>query len=358
MKTHIVIAGGGTGGHVFPAIAVAQKIKTLAPHTSVSFIGTARGLEAKLVPEAGFALELVRVSGVKGKSLLNQVKAAVSLPMALLRCLSFLRRNQVNAVLGVGGYASAPALMAAFILRIPVAICEQNSIPGLTNRLLANISRKIFGTFPDDNHIFPVAKFVLAGNPLREGFEKRQGSEEVVPGRVVIIGGSLGASFLNQALPETALLLKNRGIKFSIIHQSGRRDLEGVRQKYQEHNIEAQVLPFIDDMLKCYLSADIVVCRSGATTCTELMALGLPSIMIPFPAAANDHQTKNATSMTVNNAAVLITQRDCTADILGKQLLKLLTDAEFRNKMADNAYAMRRGDAAMLIAEAALQGFK
>lgn len=352
MKAHFVIAGGGTGGHVFPAIAVAQALKKLNPSCEITFIGTERGLEHRLVPQAGFTLKCVRVSGVKGKSLLSQLKAVFQLPMAVYSCLKILRKNKTKAVLGVGGYASAPALMAALILRIPRAICEQNSIPGLTNRLLSHVASKIFGSFPDDDRIFPDRKFSLAGNPLRAGFEHRQQPTQRVKGRIVVIGGSLGATFLNEIVPAAAAVLKEKGRTFSIVHQTGAKEVAAVKERYEKCGVEAAVLPFIDDMLSCYLAADIVVCRAGATTCTELMALGIPSVLIPFPQAANDHQTRNAEFLTKNNAGLLMPQKTGSAEQLSVFLGKLLSDQEYRASMARQACALARLDAANHIARA------
>lgn len=357
MNPSIVIAGGGTGGHVFPAIAVAQAIQKINPQAQISFIGTKLGLEHKLVPAAHFPICYVRVTGLKGKSRLQKIKAILLMPMAVWQSLGYLRKVKATAVLGVGGYASAPALIAAFILRLPIAVCEQNSIPGLTNRLLSHLSRKIFGSFPNYRQLFAQKKFSLAGNPLRSGFEHRQNEATRIKGRIVVIGGSMGASFLNQAVPKAANLLKKRSISFSIIHQCGSKEVDLVKKRFEENNIEAEVLPFIDDMLGCFLSADIVVCRAGATTCTEVMALGLPSLMIPLPTAANDHQSKNASFLSDNQAAVLIAQNEHTAEKLSEEIEKLLNNEDLRMHMANQAFALARTQAAEIIAQSALNKF-
>lgn len=355
----LVIAGGGTGGHVYPGIAVAQAVLRLKPDSQILFVGTAMGLEKTAVPKAGFELACIRVSGIKGRSLFKKLRSLAELPLALLSSMQILWKFKADAVLGVGGYASGPALAAAWLMGIPVAICEQNSIPGFTNRILGRIAKRVFGTFAKTRQFFSSKRFALVGNPLRQDFCTRDLTRTIHPGtkRLVILGGSLGARPLNDVVPKTVGLLKQRGLVLDVVHQCGKNDVERTRETYKNAGAEAEVLAFVDDVVALYLSTDLLVCRAGATTFSEITAIGVPSIMVPFPHAIYDHQTENARELANVGGTLLLPQNQMTPERLANEILTLFSNAILREDMAKAALTLGKIDASDVIAKAALQRF-
>jgi UDP-N-acetylglucosamine--N-acetylmuramyl-(pentapeptide) pyrophosphoryl-undecaprenol N-acetylglucosamine transferase len=357
----LAIAGGGTGGHLFPGIAVAESLLRLDPTAEVLFIGTERGIETRAVPRAGFRLELIRVGALKRVSAVERMKTLTTLPAAVLHARRILSAFGATAVLGVGGYASGPALVAARAMGLPTAICEQNSVPGMTNRLLGRLVSDIFGTFESARSYFPRTRYSVVGNPVRVAFVDavRDGSGmSPEPGRIFVFGGSQGARPLNQAVPEAVALLSKRGVPVAVQHQTGTADLESVQQAYARLAVPAKVDAFIDDMVGSYRRADVVVCRAGATSCAELMALGVPAVLVPFPQAADDHQTKNAAELADRGAAVLLPQSALTAERLADELQAVITDRVRRAGMAKASLALGRLNAGADIAQAARDGFR
>lgn len=362
----LVIAGGGTGGHLFPGIAVAEALLELDPSSSVLFVGTARGIETRAVPKAGFPLELIDVAGLKGLGFVHQAKTLLRLPRSLLQSRRILRDFGADAVIGVGGYASGPVLAAARTLGLPTAVCEQNSVPGVTNRVLAKIVDAVYVTFPASLPWFPTAKTHLVGNPVRRSF--RDAARAVVAGTaddgslerglVFTFGGSQGARALNETVPAALGLLKQRGHAVRALHQAGKDATDAVRARYAEAHVDADVTPFIDDMVAAYRRAHVVLCRAGATSCAELTALGVPAILVPFPQAADDHQTKNAADLVAQDAAVLMPQATMTPTVLADAIERLLVDDDHRRRLAAGAKKAGRLDAAHDIARAALAGFR
>jgi UDP-N-acetylglucosamine--N-acetylmuramyl-(pentapeptide) pyrophosphoryl-undecaprenol N-acetylglucosamine transferase len=356
----LAIAGGGTGGHLFPGIAVAESLLRLDSTAEVLFIGTERGIETRAVPRAGFRLELIRVGALKRVSGVERVKTIASIPTSILHARRILRTFGASAVLGVGGYASGPALVAARIMGLPTAICEQNSVPGMTNRILGRLVDDIFGTFESARPHFPVARYSVVGNPVRVAFVDAVGSgagTSPEPGRVFVFGGSQGARPLNQAVPDAIAMLRAQGASVEVHHQTGTADLDDVRQAYRAHGVSAQVDAFVDDMVGAYRRADVVVCRAGATSCAELTALGVPAVLVPFPQAADDHQTKNAAELASRGAAILLPQRDLTPARLASELNAVMADRDRRAQMAAASLALGRLDAGAVIAQAACDGF-
>jgi UDP-N-acetylglucosamine--N-acetylmuramyl-(pentapeptide) pyrophosphoryl-undecaprenol N-acetylglucosamine transferase len=356
----LVIAGGGTGGHLFPGIAVAEAVKELDPSSQVLFVGTDKGIETRAVPKAGFRLELIAVGGLKRVGIRRQLTTMLALPSSLMRSRAILRDFGADAVLGVGGYASGPVLLAAKTLGLPTAICEQNSVPGITNKILGWLVDRVFVTFDASRVHFPRKKTELVGNPVRRAFLEaaRRPAPAKEPGLVFTFGGSQGARPLNLAVPRALGILKRRGRDVRALHQAGKDAVEHVQQAYADAGVTADVTPFIDDMVSCYRRAHVVICRAGATSCAELGALGVPAILVPFPQAADDHQTKNARDMERVGAVVVLPQSEMSPERLADEIEKLLGDDDRRHRVAQASKAWGRIDAGDVVARAAQGGFK
>lgn len=359
MAPTIAIMAGGTGGHVFPALAVAEALR--ARGAEVVWLGTRAGIEARLVPEQGFAIDWLSVSGLRGKGAAQLMAAPLHLAAALGEAARILRRRNPAAVLGMGGFVSGPGGLMAKLQRRPLLIQEQNSIPGLTNQWLARIADQVFQAFPNS---FPAARgAITCGNPVRAEIaalpppvERLAGrlTERQGPARLLVIGGSLGAQALNETLAP-ALALLPVALRPRVRHQAGERTLAVAQAAYRSAGIEAEVVPFITDMAAAYAWADLVVCRSGALTVSELAAAGLPALFIPYPHAVDDHQVSNARWLTDAGAAELLLQRDMTPEHLQQLLKPLLSDPQRRLHMAVAAHAKAMPDAAERIAAACLE---
>jgi UDP-N-acetylglucosamine--N-acetylmuramyl-(pentapeptide) pyrophosphoryl-undecaprenol N-acetylglucosamine transferase len=356
----LVIAGGGTGGHLFPGIAVAEALKDVDPQSEVLFVGTARGIEARAVPKAGFEVKFIEVGGLKRVGLKKRLMTLGQLPSSLFASRKLLRDFRAEAVLGVGGYASGPVLVAARSLGLPTAICEQNSVPGMTNKLLAKIVDRVFVTFDGSRAYFPPAKTELVGNPVRRAFRvaARREAPALERGLVFTFGGSQGARPLNENVPAALQLLRSRGHDVRALHQAGQSDVDAVTQSYANAQVDAEVTPFIDDMVQAYRRAHVVICRAGATSCAEIGALGVPAVLVPFPQAADDHQTLNARDLEKVGACVVLPQTDLTKERLADVLEHLLSDDDRRAALARAAKTWGRLDAAEVVARAALGGFQ
>ncbi len=321
---HILIMAGGTGGHVFPALAVARHLRQEG--VAVVWLGTRRGLEARLVPEAGFPIEYISISGLRGKGILGWLLAPARLTVALWQALSVCLRCRPGAVLGLGGFVTGPGGLAAWLLRRPLVIHEQNAIAGLTNRLLSRLARRVLEAFPGS---FPVGiKTEQTGNPVRPEIAALPGPAERIarhegPTRLLVIGGSLGAQALNETLPKAVALLAV-GERPLIWHQAGQNKAQATREAYAAAEIAGRVEPFIADMAEAYGWADLVICRAGALTISELAAAGVGAILVPYPHAVDDHQTRNALYMTQAGAAHLLLQSELSPEALASLLAELL----------------------------------
>jgi UDP-N-acetylglucosamine--N-acetylmuramyl-(pentapeptide) pyrophosphoryl-undecaprenol N-acetylglucosamine transferase len=354
MATTLAVMAGGTGGHVFPALAVAERLRGRG--AEVFWIGTQAGMEARLVPEHGFEIEWISIQGVRGKGVTRLLSAPWKLAGAVGEATSILHRRRPAAVVGMGGFASGPGGLAAKLRRLPLIIQEQNSVPGLTNQWLARVADRVFEAFPGS---FPPARrAVTSGNPVRASIAaipepaQRLGAR-VGPTRLLVVGGSLGAQALNETLPA-ALALIPEGRRPEVRHQAGERTLEIARDAYAHCGVRAEVTAFISDMAEAYAWADLVVCRAGALTVSELAAIGLPAIFVPYPFAVDDHQVGNARWLVDAGAARMILQRDLTASGLARELEVLLGDADRRLAMAEAGRAKGAHDAAERIADACL----
>jgi UDP-N-acetylglucosamine--N-acetylmuramyl-(pentapeptide) pyrophosphoryl-undecaprenol N-acetylglucosamine transferase len=347
----VLIAGGGTGGHLYPGIALAREVQRRDPAAEVSFVGTAAGIEAKVIPREGFALDLIRVAGLKGKSAAALLRGLGLLPLSAVDAWRVLSRRRPTVVVGVGGYASGPVLALAALRRYPTLLLEQNALPGVTNRLLAPLVGAAAVNFEEALQFFPRTGFV-AGNPVRAAFfgpAAMEGHDGKV--RVLIFGGSQGAHAINLALVAAAPQLVASGVDLAIAHQTGERDLAVVRDAYQRAGLDARVEAFLYEMDREMKQADLVVSRAGATTLSELAAAGRPALLVPLPTAADDHQRRNAEAFARAGAAVVLDERSLTGERLATELLALARDAGRRQAMGAHARALARPDAAARIAD-------
>ncbi len=349
MGKRIVIMAGGTGGHVFPALAVAQLL--MEKGWQVSWLGTLKGLESRVVPENGIAIDWMSVAGVRGKGVVSKVKAVFMLLRACGQAISILRRRKPNVVLGMGGFVAGPGGLMAKLLGIPLVIHEQNRVPGTTNRLLAKLANQVLEAFPNSFNKKVGAK--CTGNPLRKAFltasdKSTRGDKTAV--NVLIFGGSQGAKILNEVAPDAVANLAD----IQVIHQTGAAMFEQVKGRYRELNVKAHVTAFIDDMVAAYQWADIVVCRSGAMTVSEIAATGVPAIFIPLPNAIDDHQVANARYLTDAGAGLLLMQRDLTPMSLVEKITQALGQLDAMRKAATQCARLDATDevAAFCIAEA------
>ncbi|MFN7132954.1 MAG: undecaprenyldiphospho-muramoylpentapeptide beta-N-acetylglucosaminyltransferase [Myxococcales bacterium] len=349
----VVIAGGGTGGHLFPGIALAEEIVTRHPKNDVLFVGTERGLEARVVPQSGFKLELIKVAGLKRVGLLNLVRSLFLLPLAILRSVEILKAYKPDVVVGVGGYASGPVVLAARLMRIPTAVQEQNALPGLTNKILGKIVDVVFTCFPEAGNHFPRRKVQMLGNPIRkalmENFLRNTLPHEKF--NLLVFGGSQGARIINEKMIEAVPHLDRVRDRLVILHQTGQAEVDKVREGYAAQSANAEVVDFIRDMSEAYRKADAIVCRAGATTLAEITVCRRAAILIPFARAADNHQEINARSLVESGAAVMITEPELTGERLAKELLSLVEDDEKRKRMEKAAGRLGRPEAAREIAD-------
>lgn len=351
--TRVVVMAGGTGGHVFPALAVAQCLRERG--VQVTWLGTRRGLEAKLVPPTGIPVDWVSVSGLRGKGALSWVLAPLRLTLALGQAVAVMLRRRPQAVLGMGGFVSGPGGLAAWLLRKPLLIHEQNAVAGLTNRLLAGFATQVMEAFPDT---FPPRRGPLhTGNPVRTEIAALPAPERRFAGRngpirLLVLGGSQGARALNLTLPQALSRLPIER-QPEVWHQAGARNLEAAREAYARAGVTARVEPFIDDMAAAYGWADLVVCRAGALTLAELSATGVGAVLVPYPYAVDDHQTRNAQWLVRAGAAVMLQEADLGPERLA-ELLDQLCDRKRLAEMAVTARDQAMPDATDQVAAACL----
>lgn len=348
----LLLAGGGTGGHLFPAIALAEQLKTEEPLAEILFVGTAKGLEARMLPELGWPLEMVDMSGWAGVGKLARLKVLRQLAKSFGQSKDILRRFRPDVVVGVGGYASVPVLLAAAVAGIPYLVHEQNAWPGLANRLLGRWAKRVCLSFSEADRAFHRSATVLTGNPVRAAMENCPPLPEDRH-CLLVFGGSQGARNINRAIIAALPHLAEWRGRLEIVHQSGPLDYEATVEGYRAHDWpQVDVQPFIKDMAQVYARATLIVCRAGATTLAELTACGRPSILIPYPYAAAGHQSDNARAMTVKGAAMMMEESDLTAERLAKLVGGLLHDRSSLLTMAAAAKRLaRRGAAARLLQE-------
>lgn len=349
----ILIAGGGTGGHLYPGLAVAEEALGRGDEHVVGFVGTARGIEARVLPGLGHDLQLIDVIRLKGAGILGVIKGLLRLPKALFQSLGVLRRFKPDVVVGVGGYASGPVVLLAALTGRPTLVMEQNAVPGLTNRILARFVDRVVLTFDRSRGRLPEGKLMVLGNPVRRSIRDSLGAVAAArldaandgarPLHLLVFGGSRGARALNQALPAAVAAMDAPVV---VRHQTGVEDEDSVRADYASRGLQAEVTPFIDDMAAAYAWCDIAVCRSGASTVCELAVAGVPSLLVPFPAAADDHQAANAEALVEVGAARVIPQSALDPASLGAELSALARDRKALSAMGEAAKRVGRPDAA------------
>jgi UDP-N-acetylglucosamine--N-acetylmuramyl-(pentapeptide) pyrophosphoryl-undecaprenol N-acetylglucosamine transferase len=345
----IVIAGGGTGGHLYPGIAVARELIRQRPSTRVSFAGTARGLEARVLPREGFPLDLIRSAGLKGKSVLLRLRGGALLAPSMWDAWSLLSRRRPRVVIGVGGYSSGPVVMLAALRGIPTLVLEQNAVPGLTNRLLARMVRAAAVTYEETLPFFGRRGFV-SGNPVRAEFFSATPRIAGTGPRLLVLGGSQGAHAINVGLMQAAGTLRQTIDGLSVVHQTGERDLAPTREAYRAAGLDARVEPFLDGVAAEMGAATLVVCRAGATTLAELAAVGLPAVIVPLAAATDDHQRHNARVLADAGAAVMVEESELGGPRLANVIAGLVADRPRLAAMADAMRRFAKPDAAARIA--------
>ncbi len=349
----VLIAGGGTGGHLFPGIALAEEIVTRHPKNDVVFVGTNRGLESRVVPQNGFVFEAITSRGLKGMGFVKLLQGLLTLPLSFVEALSLVRKYSPDVVVGVGGYSSGPVVLAAWALRVPTAVQEQNALPGFTNKVLGRFVKAIFLSFDETTRFFAKARTHVLGNPIRrallENFLRPNVAHEKFT--VLVFGGSLGAHGLNTRVLDALPFLATERASLRVLHQTGSKDLEQVRAGYQGQGFDADVREFIDDMSAAYLGSDLVICRAGATTLAELTTCKKAAILVPFPFATDDHQAVNAKALVEAGAALMFREGELTGEALAKAIQTLKADPAKLSAMQKASGRLGRPEAAREIAD-------
>ena len=353
----LLVAGGGTGGHLFPGLALGEEVKTRHPRNDVLFVGSARGIEAREVPKAGYPLEIIDVGPLKRMGVIGLLRGLFRLPKAFWQSMKILRKFDPDVVVGVGGYSSGPLVLCAWLLRIPTAVQEQNALPGFTNRVLGRLVDAVFIAFPEARAKFPARRTHLLGNPIRRAFldnylHTKPSTERL---SIFVTGGSQGAHVLNLRVAEAMeILAPALGPRLKLLHQTGVKDRDEIAARYEKlkaQGLEAEAVAFIDDMPRAYGDADLLVCRAGATTIAELTVCKKPAILVPFPFAADDHQTVNARSMVDAGGAILMPERDLTGQKLADALREVEADRGRLSRMSRASGNLGRPEAAREIAD-------
>jgi UDP-N-acetylglucosamine--N-acetylmuramyl-(pentapeptide) pyrophosphoryl-undecaprenol N-acetylglucosamine transferase len=321
----VIIAGGGTGGHIFPAISIAREIRRRDSANEILFVGTKSGFEVDRIQKEGYNLRFINSGGIVSMGFVRSLKGVLSAIKGIFDSLRIIMDFKPNMVIGVGGYVSGPIVLAAFMLFTPSVICEQNAVPGLTNRILARFVKRVFAAFQMSASYFPNDKTMVVGNPVRPEFLTVNRSYKNHSGiKILVLGGSQGAYKLNVSVPKAVGMLRRDDL--AVVHQTGNRDIEDVKKAYEWYGIKADVLPFIEDIADAYTDADLVIGRSGAGTISEVTVLGKPSILIPYPFAANNHQFENAKVLERAGAAVIIEDRLAFPEKIAETISDLLNN--------------------------------
>ena len=350
----LIVAGGGTGGHLFPGIAVAQVFRSRQAGNQVLFVNAGRPLEVGVLSHLGWAYQAIPIEGIKGRGRWRQLAAACKIPGAIGRAAGIVKRFQTDIVLGVGGYSAGPVVTAARLRGIPTVLHEQNRLPGVTNRILGRLVDRIYLTFDESREYFDAAKVRVSGNPVRDEILRLASRPVEVPEQgpftLLVAGGSQGAHAINQAVVEALPELKPlQAIR--CVHQTGPQDEQMVRDAYHQAGVEARVQAFFDDMADQYAQADLIICRAGATTVAEITVAGKAAIFIPFPHAADDHQTQNALALADIGAAEMIRQQELSGSLLAGMVRGYMQNRVLLTEMAAKARALGRPDAAKVIVD-------
>lgn len=348
----VVVAGGGTGGHLFPGIAVAGVFSSRSNGSRILFVGAGRPLEKEALARAGFDQRVIAIEGIKGRGPWAKMRAMLKIPGAIWHSLGILSDTQADLVVGLGGYSAGPVALAAWLKGIPIVLCEQNSVPGVTNRMLIPLAKRIYVSFDDTRRTSGLAKKRFTGNPIRQAILDARNLPAGQKDRfsVLVVGGSQGAHAINLAFMEALPHLKQKG-RMRIVHQTGEADLNEVAAGYRAAGVDAEVKAFFHDMASRYHAADLVVCRAGATTVAELTAMGKAALFIPFPFATDDHQAHNAQRLVDQGAAMLVRESDLSGPWLAGQLDALAVAPQRLARMADCARALGKPNAAQAIVD-------
>jgi len=351
----IVMAGGGTGGHVMPLLAVARELQADG-HESI-FIGTRNGFEAKLVPPSGFPLEFIEIGGLNRVGMMRTLRSLAQLPFSVWRSGQLLEKHQPSAVFSLGGYAAGPVVLAALWKKRPLVVMEPNAMPGLTNRKIGRFVRRALLSFPDAARFFPAGKSEVTGLPVRPEFFKISPKQRDAKLTILITGGSQGSRTLNEAARGSWSYFREARFPVRFIHQTGTAAHAALSQKFAENGMDGQVSPFIDDMPGAFARADLVICRAGAGAVAELAAAGKPSILVPLPTAADQHQLRNAEAFQKAGASVLVLDQEMDGGRLFEEVEKLRTHPEMLHRMGERARTFAHPDAARRAANVLEEAF-
>jgi len=357
----VIIAGGGTGGHLFPGLAIAEELKRREKTTEIIFVGTEYGLEAKVVPKEGYPIKFLRAEGMVGVSITKRIKAMAKMPLSITDSYKIINSVKPHIMIGVGGYASGAIMFTAALMSIPTMILEQNCIPGLTNRILGKFAKAICITYQESIPFFPKAKTFLTGNPVRthilkgnREFGYKLFSLEKGLFTIFVFGGSLGAKSINTAVADSLGFIQDLKDRIQFLHQTGQRDFENVRNAYRRLGFKGTVTPFVYQMGEAYAVSDIVISRAGATTLSELTALGKPAVLIPYPYAAGHHQELNARKLLEMGAARIILDSELSGESLAENIRELYENKTMRADMQKNSRALGRPEACAKVIDIAM----
>jgi len=361
----VVIAGGGTGGHLFPGLAVAEEFRKRDDSVEVVFVGTEHGIEARVIPREGYPLKFVRAEGIVGKSFFRKVRSIAKVFLSVWDSYGILNSVMPDMVIGVGGYASGAAVLVAHLKSIPTMIHEQNSVPGMTNRILSRFVDQVCITYQESLSVFPRGKTFLTGNPVRAKILRgeREAAQKLFSldremFTVFVFGGSSGATSINRTMVDALNYLGEYREKIQFLHQTGERDYESVREAYRKSGFKGTVAPFIYQMAEAYAAADMVISRAGATTLAELTALGKPSLLVPYPHSAGRHQEFNAIKLREMGAAFVVFDNEMSGEVLAKHILEMFGNASVGKEMQRASRGLGRPEACARIVDIALSLMK
>jgi UDP-N-acetylglucosamine--N-acetylmuramyl-(pentapeptide) pyrophosphoryl-undecaprenol N-acetylglucosamine transferase len=361
----VVIAGGGTGGHLFPGLALAEEFRKRDNSSEVVFVGTEHGIEARVIPREGYPLKFVRAEGIVGKSFIRKVKSIGKVFLSIWDSYRILNSVMPDMVIGVGGYASGAAVLVAHLKSIPTMIHEQNSVPGMANRILSRFVDQVCITYQESLSVFPPGKTFLTGNPVRakilrgeRGAAQRLFSLDKEMFTVFVFGGSSGATSINRTMVDALNYLGEYREKIQFLHQTGEKDYESVREAYRKSGFKGTVAPFIYQMAEAYAAAEIVISRAGATTLAELTALGKPSLLVPYPHSAGRHQEFNAIKLREMGAAFVVFDNEMSGELLAKHILEMFESDSIRKEMKRASRGLGRPEACARIVDIALSLIK
>jgi UDP-N-acetylglucosamine--N-acetylmuramyl-(pentapeptide) pyrophosphoryl-undecaprenol N-acetylglucosamine transferase len=361
----VVIAGGGTGGHLFPGLALAEEFRKRDDSVEVVFVGTEHGIEARVIPREGYPLKFVRAEGIVGKSFFRKVRSIAKVFLSVWDSYGILNSVMPDMVIGVGGYASGAAVLVAHLKSIPTMIHEQNSVPGMTNRILSRFVDQVCITYQESLSVFPRGKTFLTGNPVRAKILRgeREAAQKLFSldremFTVFVFGGSSGATSINRTMVDALNYLGEYREKIQFLHQTGERDYESVREAYRKSGFKGTVAPFIYQMAEAYAAADMVISRAGATTLAELTALGKPSLLVPYPHSAGRHQEFNAIKLREMGAAFVVFDNEMSGEVLAKHILEMFGNASVGKEMQRASRGLGRPEACARIVDIALSLMK